>query len=288
IIDAGSSGSRLLAFHWETIRPREGNITVLPLMDEKGKQYKEKVRPGLSAQTPESVAEHLAPLINKAKEIIPKEKHESTTIFLKATAGMRLVPMAERKRLIDAVSAYFSDKTRVPFSFDSANNAQVIPGEDEGAFGWISVNTLLGNLKSSDVRNTVAALDLGGASTQITFRPTTTPLENSYNIWLNSRKYDLYTHSYLRLGVNEARSRYIAALMAKRGGNNGNAMNDPCMYRDLTQDYPLHGGNTVKLVGQGQFDACYQAVKSTLLGRNTFCATEPCAINGVHQPDIPE
>jgi Golgi nucleoside diphosphatase len=195
--------------------------------------------------------------------------------------------MMERKKLIDAVTAYFSDKIQVAFLFDPANNAQVISGEDEGTFRWISTNALLNNLKNKNIRNTAATLDLGDVSTQITFRPTSVPLENSYNAWINSRKYDIYTHSYLSLGVNGAGDRYITALMDKHD-NISSAIPDPCMYRNLTQNYPLDGSNTVKLIGQDQFGACYQVVKDTLLGRNTFCAIEPCVINSVHQPDIPD
>ena len=39
---------------------------------------------------------------------------------------------------------------------------------------WMSVNYLLGLLGSTDSQNTVVTIDVGGASTQIAFRPTMT------------------------------------------------------------------------------------------------------------------
>jgi len=43
-------------------------------------------------------------------------------------------------------------------------------GEEEAAFGWMTVNYALGKLQG-DPEATVGALDMGGASTQITFVP---------------------------------------------------------------------------------------------------------------------
>ncbi|KAI9594179.1 nucleoside phosphatase GDA1/CD39 [Syncephalis fuscata] len=275
MIDAGSSGSRILPFYWRTVQPGELNVAVNPLLkNNKDKQLKAKIKPGLSLQTPEGVAEYFRPLIEEGKKFIPAEKHGDTIIFLKATAGMRLVPLAQRQKIIEAV----------PFKFDPAVNVQVISGEDEGVFGWLTINSLLNRLSSATTPGTVAILDLGGASTEITFKPNLVPLEGTYRTRINGTNYNLYTHSYLRLGVNEARDRVIAALAAN---SKDNTVHDPCMLKGQTQAYKL-GSVVVNLVGQGQFEECHRLTKSVLLGRKTFCATEPCAINGVHQPDIPD
>lgn len=44
-------------------------------------------------------------------------------------------------------------------------------GTDEGIFSWFTVNFLLERFNTHNPGNTVAALDLGGGSTQVTFSP---------------------------------------------------------------------------------------------------------------------
>ena len=53
------------------------------------------------------------------------------------------------------------------------NYFQVIDGRMEGVYGWIAVNYMLGRFDHNFVEHqrqpTVGALDMGGASTQITY-----------------------------------------------------------------------------------------------------------------------
>jgi len=57
---------------------------------------------------------------------------------------------------------------------------------------------------------------MGGASTQITFIPENPAvIEQGYNlsVWLYSRAYEMYTHSYQCYGFDEAYRRYLAELV---------------------------------------------------------------------------
>lgn len=64
-------------------------------------------------------------------------------------------------------------------------------------------------------KQTVGALDLGGASTQITFinQEKMEDLDNSMTLRLYGRDYSLYTHSYLCYGTNEVLRRLLAHLL---------------------------------------------------------------------------
>lgn len=64
-------------------------------------------------------------------------------------------------------------------------------------------------------RPTVGALDLGGASTQITFfsQEEVEDLETSMTLRLYGQNYTLYTHSYLCYGKAEALRRLLAHLL---------------------------------------------------------------------------
>jgi Golgi nucleoside diphosphatase len=52
-----------------------------------------KVSPGLSAYDgrPLEAAAYVRPLIEHAAQVVPKDKHAETPLFIKATAGMRLL-----------------------------------------------------------------------------------------------------------------------------------------------------------------------------------------------------
>ncbi|RKP08355.1 nucleoside phosphatase GDA1/CD39 [Thamnocephalis sphaerospora] len=297
VIDAGSSGSRIYAFYWNSDSVAAANdksVSVFPLMDAANKeQLATKIQPGLSTVKPAGVANYLQPLIQSALGFIPQNKHASTPLYLKATAGMRLLPTQEREAIIEATIAFFSDKSRVPFKFDPTFGAQVIPGEDEGVYGWLTANALDGRLNKVDSTGakpmTAVALDLGGASTQVTFEPRFAPLDHAYRVRINSTTHVLYTHSYLRLGADVARQRYAAALLGNNAATQTGVpvLDSPCDIRGTTDQVTLLDGRTVQLKGTGQFRLCRKYIHDTLLGRQAFCAAPPCAINGIHIPAIP-
>ncbi|RKP26152.1 nucleoside phosphatase GDA1/CD39, partial [Syncephalis pseudoplumigaleata] len=128
------------------------------------------------------------------------EPHATVTLTLKATAGMRLLPSEQRRAILDAVVAYFSDKRQVPFAFDAKTGAQVITGEEEGLYGWLSVNILEARLSTGKRLETSVVLDLGNASTQIAFQTERPPLDEAYTASINGTRYNLYAYSYLGLG----------------------------------------------------------------------------------------
>jgi Golgi nucleoside diphosphatase len=100
MVDAGSTGTRLSAFHFvKSLRP-----PYMRLVAECGKHLK----PGLSyyAAQPDVVYENIKPLIARAKECIPKYLWATTPMELKATAGLRLLPPYIQDRILDNVKDY--------------------------------------------------------------------------------------------------------------------------------------------------------------------------------------
>ena len=61
---------------------------------------------------------------------------------------------------------------------------------------------------------TVGALDLGGASAQITFIPERDVLQNVFNLRVRNTNIRLYTHSFLHYGRNEAENRVAADIIS--------------------------------------------------------------------------
>jgi hypothetical protein len=64
-----------------------------------------KVSPGLSefGLTPHDVVPYMIPLFEHAAQLIPPEHHSSARVYIKATAGMRLLPKEQRVAVYDAL-----------------------------------------------------------------------------------------------------------------------------------------------------------------------------------------
>ncbi|CAB3219898.1 unnamed protein product [Arctia plantaginis] len=198
IIDAGSSGSRVLSYKFRVPFTVFGRAN-LDLVDE----YFEQSKPGLSsyADDPEKGADTIVQLIKKAEFLTPPEKRRNTMLIVRATAGLRLLPADKAQQLITHVYAAISK-----LGYDvGPDSVKIMDGSDEGIFIWYTVN-LLHNLMGGD---TMAALDLGGGSTQITYQLS----EGDYPLYPANDQYvvaagnniTLYTHSYLNLGLLAAR-----------------------------------------------------------------------------------
>ncbi len=78
---------------------------------------------------------------------------------------------------------------------------------------WLTVNYLMENILPSPSLKTVLTIDVGGASTQIAFKPGSTPINDTFEVELeipNFNEYDIYSTSYLGFGNDEARNKIIS------------------------------------------------------------------------------
>ncbi|XP_035731106.1 ectonucleoside triphosphate diphosphohydrolase 5-like isoform X1 [Vespa mandarinia] len=203
IIDAGSTGSRVLAFSFH-----ESILNHHLILD--AEMYSE-VKPGLSAfaDDPKVAAQSLIKLLEKAKSVIPQSEWSNTPLTMKATAGLRLLPGHKANNILEECSKLFeSSGFRI-----SKNSISVMDGASEGIFSWFTVNFLLDKLNSHTSENTVAALDLGGGSTQVTFSPNKMQAkelkQHVYAINAFSHNMSVYTHSYLGMGLMAARKEIL-------------------------------------------------------------------------------
>lgn len=64
-----------------------------------------KIEPGLNsfADRPDDAARHLKPLIMGASELVPVERWGKTKVFVKSTAGMRLLPGETQAAIYDKI-----------------------------------------------------------------------------------------------------------------------------------------------------------------------------------------
>ncbi|EDO31584.1 predicted protein, partial [Nematostella vectensis] len=83
-------------------------------------------------------------LLQKAKDVIPVHQWHATPVALKATAGLRLLPVKSAKHLLHEVYEVFSAS---PFNIPAhqPHCVSIMDGLDEGIFAWVTVNFLTGN-----------------------------------------------------------------------------------------------------------------------------------------------
>src|SRR3989338_3777919 len=89
-------------------------------------------------------------------------------------------------------------------------SVKTISGKMEGVYDWLALNYLKNTLTLPS-KNTFGVLDMGGASTEITFatHENISP-NNKFIVNINNHAYQLYSHSYLGLGQDVARSQYTS------------------------------------------------------------------------------
>ncbi|CRH03834.1 apyrase, putative [Plasmodium relictum] len=219
IIDAGSNGTRLHLFTWKK-REYESNNKINRLT-KPYEIYNNNLKKSLSNIPLNEIEDTLIKLINIAMNYLKnincsnKKKWKNYPFYFQATAGMRNLDSHERDLRMRIIRSVLSNSKVNPFKFFN-DYARVISGEEEGIYGWLSVNNALNTIFSKSYE-TFGAVDLGGASTQITFFPVDTSILEDYNgIHLDNTLIRLYSHSFIGYGWNDALFRINIILFLKK------------------------------------------------------------------------
>ncbi|CAB1335204.1 unnamed protein product [Coregonus sp. 'balchen'] len=198
MFDAGSTGTRIHIYKFIQKDPVE-----LPVLDN---EIYHAMKPGLSAykEKPEEGGNTIRALLKVAKKTVPEDEWKQTPVVLKATAGLRLLPVEKANALLDEVREVFDES---PF-FVPNNSVSIMNGINEGVLAWVTVNFLTGHLYAK-TRKTVGILDLGGGSTQITFLP-----KSKKTVFTAPASYIANINIYLGNGLVAARLATLGALGA--------------------------------------------------------------------------
>lgn len=209
IFDAGSTGTRIHVFTFKIEKgaisndqqqQQQINKKKKQLISLKSEDFK-SITPGLSsyAQQPDEAANSVRQLLKFANKVVDPETRKNTTLHLIATAGLRLLPDEQSNAILDQIERLLKQMKR-PYKLTD-DSIRVLDGNSEGIFSWLTINFLLKKLNNA--KKSVAVLDLGGGSTQITFSPVLEEtFKRSPEHYLVKRRIlgedeYLYTHSYL-------------------------------------------------------------------------------------------
>ncbi|KAL3784354.1 hypothetical protein HJC23_004117 [Cyclotella cryptica] len=267
VIDAGSSSSRLYIYRWHTTT--QHSIT---------KHYSHESSPGISHT--HGIAA-LSSLLASAKSSLYHNdvRPENVPIYLGATAGMRILdPVLEASIVTKVRSVLRASGFRFRDEW-----ARTISGEEESAYGWLVANYLTngGTLPETHANTTYGALDLGGASAQISFRPTSGAiLAHQFPLRVDAVEYSLYAHSFLYYGVDQAILRFHSSHYLDK---NDVSLVSPC--------YPMGYKDPVAgIAGSSQWQECLRKV-AALFDKTYDCyhgdgKSERCSFNGIYQPPL--
>ncbi|XP_077433041.1 ectonucleoside triphosphate diphosphohydrolase 3 [Vanacampus margaritifer] len=302
VIDSGSSRSNIYLYEWPGEKENETGVVKEMLNCKVSGVPISELK--IDLKKDEQTWEGFKKCMKNISVAIPAKKHKTTPLFLGATAGMRLLQEKDMQRaseVLDSLKIYLQT---LPFDFQ---NASIITGQEEGLYGWITVNYLMGNFLEKSLWNTyvrpqtsktVGSMDLGGASTQIAFAVNEKLSGPDYmHIKLYGYPYNVYTHSFLCYGKNEAEKRVLDKVIQE--SSDPANINNPC--------YPTGVNITIKasaiydtectkkpknyslnqeylMVGSGNSDQCGKMVNSIF--DFTTCSSTYCSFNGVEQPPV--
>jgi Golgi nucleoside diphosphatase len=271
----------------KTSKPKLGR---LPVVNKQGQKWVHKINPGMSSFVGKADMigqDHLAGLLKYVETVIPAEQHVRTPIFIHATGGMRLLEESQKKEILGQ-SCDFIKKTTKFYLPDCNEHVNIITGDTEGIFGWLAVNYLVGGLQNPEQHDhgknhsTYGFLEMGGASTQVTFVPNKTEIDQNFqglytvNLGvLNSDKmeddlkFQVSSKTFLGLGVNEVQKQVFEKIKDSK--------ENPCDPKGLITYYDSEGRRiksykgkdiskeieaaAASTTGTGDFEKCQQLLE---------------------------
>jgi len=206
VLDAGSTGTRIHVFCWELDASKKFNLLM---------HFQEKMGPGISTfrDNPVEAGISLSALFEIAKKKVPPPQYSSTRVVFWATAGLRLLEKeGKAEPVLESVRNFIENDT--PFLF-FRRDARIIRGDEEGLYGWLTVNFLNRALRGHP-ENSVGIIDLGGASTQLVFEVgNPSSFESGGDVELQSiivngeKEKKVFTESYLGYGLQVSREAFF-------------------------------------------------------------------------------
>ena len=297
VVDAGSTGSRAFIFRFSLDDEGRRSITSIKGM---------KCTPGLSSFSNAPAADivnYLLPTFLDAAQIIPRSCHKTTKVYIKGTAGFRLLPEDEQSHIWKCLHHGLHTNRKVPFVIDK-ENLGTIDGYFEAYYAVLASNYVAGSVDGDlhrvEGKAMVGALDMGGSSTQLIFHTGTEPGQAIQNN-------DFWSHSWLNFGVEKVRERVWQNLVDSHAvtvvssqnvtedtvsvDENGDTqittpkaayiIENPCTFIGHEQEH----SDEYSFIGTGSGKKCVEVIKNVIWPEGV-CNSPPCAVDGIVHPPI--
>ncbi|XP_077160933.1 ectonucleoside triphosphate diphosphohydrolase 8 [Paroedura picta] len=299
VFDAGSSHTALFVYQWPADKENNTGMVSQTFSCHANAS-------GISSFTkdPPQAGDSLRECLDAAMKVIPAERQREAPTYLGATAGMRLLSLENKTAAAQILAEVEKTIREYPINF---RGARILTGKEEGTYGWITINYLLDSFTKYSLEhrdwihpysdNTWGALDLGGASTQISFVPAESIVEKeeAAEFRLYGFDYTIYTHSYLCYGQNQALLHALRIIVNSSAvhqfehpcypmGYSENITrasfsNSPCAKQQESE-----ATGNVTLYGTGDANRCQETFKKIF---NFSCNNyTSCGFNGTYQPKV--
>ncbi|KGN53472.1 probable apyrase 7 [Cucumis sativus] len=316
VLDCGSTGTRAFVYQANVNYKKNGALPIAirsytgqkkKLKSQSGRAYdRMETEPGLDklVRNMTGLKKAIKPLLQWAEKQIPKRAHESTSLFLYATAGVRKLPPADSKWLLDSAWSILKSSRFLC----QREWVKTISGTEEAYYGWIALNYQKELLGATPREPTYGALDLGGSSLQVTFE-SKEQNESSLNIKIGNVDYHLNAYSLTGYGLNDAFGKSVVHLLRriqepeKLDLSNGKfKLNHPCLHSGYNEQYTcnqcgklLDGGSksgiSLRLIGAPNWEECSALAKVAVnfsewsnTSTGVDCDVQPCAITNNYPP----
>ncbi|EAY13167.1 hypothetical protein TVAG_444510 [Trichomonas vaginalis G3] len=262
IFDAGSSSTRVYLYKYENA---SDPLTYEAMVDENGNPFSFK---GDEASTKlsdvaknESVMDEIYRqlLTEHANKWIDEKEQSSVPLIVYATAGMRLLPLEDQKRVMKI--AYKKAKQNFKYKVQE-KHFRVIPGYEEGLFAWVAVNRL--RRAFTPETKTLPIFEFGGASAQIaaeiTEKPKSYLKKFLYQVRIGKDNYNVFAHSWLGYGGDISSVTVHKEVMKT-------THESPCVIKGANLTLKIDGKNET-FTGKADFQKCYQLYETLVFKKD--------------------
>ncbi|KAM7033965.1 ectonucleoside triphosphate diphosphohydrolase 8-like [Acridotheres tristis] len=272
VFDAGSSHTSLFVYEWDSDKENNTGVVSQTLSCDVQGQY--PLSWALSC--PVRVL-GMCPVLC----ILPREQNSSATeqVLAEVAKTMQEYPVAFK-------------------------GARILTGEEEGAYGWITINYLLDSFTKvgegwnpHSFSNTAFLIFLKLSQCR---RGSVLSQNEASELTLYGYSYKIYTHSYLCYGQNEMLKRLAKELIVE--SSSSTRVQHPCYPKGYTETVSLSsfraspctggsdprlalGDSTVTLEGRGNASACLAALRK-LFNFSACGQSQHCSFDGVYQPPL--
>ncbi|KAK3921838.1 Ectonucleoside triphosphate diphosphohydrolase 8, partial [Frankliniella fusca] len=256
VFDAGSTHTEMVVYRWQANKYNgTGVVSQVGSCDMSG-----GISVELRADPRARADEYFRRCVDAGLVSIPEARRGHSPLFLAATAGMRLLRSEspdEAEQVLGNVSRAL-ERAATGMLFNSVNSVRIITGQEEAVAGWISANYLLKTIYPKPTKQ-VGMLDMGGASTQITFLHydnQAAPSVYDTSLRLYGARHELYARSYMCFGQEQLLNRYLVLLVKEHLDNRTVPGDTP---KTLLVVSPCHNSGFNYSLGYDDFvNACSQ------------------------------